>query len=1314
MAELIDQKFPSHALLPKHETGAISFLRKHPHSDGRGTVVAILDTGVDPGARGLQVTSDGKPKIIDIIDCCGSGDVEMTVVQASTDAEGKLSVKGPSGRTLLLNPSWANPTGVWRAGLKRSWELYSPNLVPVYAKQRKEAFEAQQSALVAGLARELAEWEQAHPSGPANDAETEAKAELAARLEAAKELMKGWEDPGLILDCLVWHDGSVWRAVVDSSETGDLRNLTPMTNYRLERQFSSFCGEKDYVNYSVNIYDEGRTLSIVTTVGSHGTHVAAIVGAHHPGNEELDGVAPGCQIVSLKIGDTRLKGEETGTGLTRAAAAIIEHGCDLANMSFGEAALAPNAGRWVELARDLLVRQRGLIFCSSAGNGGPALSTVGAPGGTTSGIISVGAYVSAAMQQAEYAMLERVPEQPYTWSSRGPTTDGDAGVTVLAPGGAITSVPQYTLQPSQLMNGTSMASPNACGNLALLVSGLKAAALPVTVPKIVRAIQNTAEPVEGTLGAGLLQVDRAWDYLQKYPDFPDYHCAFEATIPDLNNARGFYFREVHDTGRVTQAAIRVQPRFRDEETTRRLQYEGRVALTATAPWVRVPAFLLLNGGGRDFQVRVDPTALPEGLHYAEIQGHDAECPGRGPLFRVPVYVCKPLRVPAGNEAASARFEDVRMEKGRLERRYVENALVPEGAGWAEVTFRARSVQGSSLINLVLYQLSRHRRYSDHEFSSYYTLTVDKTWTERVRVIPGTAMELVLAQFWSSLGSSLVSVHIAFRGLQLCPAALPAPVAAGGGAGGDIVFLDATDVATRIDVRAAVRQEELAPTATLKFHRRHLRPAESVVRPLGARDLLPQGKQVYELLLTYKLKLAEAAAVTLRLPALQDWLYDAGVDSVLYMVFDGSKKLLGMGDVYVKTFQLGKGGSVVRVQLRHDEVPVLERLAHMVLVADTKLAKEASVPVYGTLPAAVAGKDAGAKRTLRVGERATLYLGRPEEGGFPKDAAAGDALVGELALEKKENGDPPAPATLVCSVPPAKVANKDKDKPPAAPEEPAPSAAAKLAEAVRDLKVSNLLKEPFKKDAEARGALAAELLAEHPNHVPLLLALLRVPLALESGTAKWGMGPAARAEVLAGAERVVAAVDPAALAAHFGTGLPAGDSKAKKAPPPPPRRGRPRPAPLTGRGACGQGREEAEKKKEALVEALAARCLALAAAALPGRPPRGGVARSDPFFEAFTEFTKWAPDSASDPRFLQVWIAKHRLAGHTGTALRAVTKAIGEGAGEPAEGDSPFARPSDRELHDWRAELLQELGWAHWTSTEASWALIRFPAAYPPF
>ena len=63
------------------------------------------------------------------------------------------------------------------------------------------------------------------------------------------------------------------------------------------------------------------------------------------------------------------------------------------------------------------------------------------------------------------------------------------------------------------MNGTSMASPCACGGLALLVSALKAEGQIVTPARVRRAVENTALGVGSaaadgvlTYGRGLLQV----------------------------------------------------------------------------------------------------------------------------------------------------------------------------------------------------------------------------------------------------------------------------------------------------------------------------------------------------------------------------------------------------------------------------------------------------------------------------------------------------------------------------------------------------------------------------------------------------------------------------------------------------------------------------------------------------------------------------------------------------------------------------------------------------------------------------------------
>ena len=119
----------------------------------------------------------------------------------------------------------------------------------------------------------------------------------------------------------------------------------------------------------------------------------------------------------------------------------------------------------------------------SAGNNGAGVNTVGDPG-VCGLVVSVGAYITAATWASNYGSTGPAADNLHPFSSRGPTEAGGFKPTVVAPGAAISTTPlwqpggpvagTYTLPPGySMLQGTSMASPQAAGAAALLVSAAK-------------------------------------------------------------------------------------------------------------------------------------------------------------------------------------------------------------------------------------------------------------------------------------------------------------------------------------------------------------------------------------------------------------------------------------------------------------------------------------------------------------------------------------------------------------------------------------------------------------------------------------------------------------------------------------------------------------------------------------------------------------------------------------------------------------------------------------------------------------------------
>ncbi len=117
--------FPADGMLPKAEIGADRSLASHPEADGRGITVAIFDTGVDPGAPGPVFMSDGRPKIVDLVDGLEAVMLDMSVVRQAKDGV----LKGLSGRALVDGRPRVPEERSGTSAIKPAFELFPGGLV---------------------------------------------------------------------------------------------------------------------------------------------------------------------------------------------------------------------------------------------------------------------------------------------------------------------------------------------------------------------------------------------------------------------------------------------------------------------------------------------------------------------------------------------------------------------------------------------------------------------------------------------------------------------------------------------------------------------------------------------------------------------------------------------------------------------------------------------------------------------------------------------------------------------------------------------------------------------------------------------------------------------------------------------------------------------------------------------------------------------------------------------------------------------------------------------------------------------------------
>lgn len=1009
MTSTVSSPFPLASLLPKNETRADKFLEDHPKYDGRGVKVAVFDTGIDPAAVGLSKTTTGELKILDLIDCTGSGDIKLVDIKTETvilNADAAVyEVKGLSGRQLKIPTSWVQKEGTWQLGLKRVYEVWPKDLVSRISKERKDKFIAEHHEYEAQAQVALSKLEIL--SDPSEE-QLEAKKDSEAQISALKSLQDDYHDQGPLYDCVVFRPKveteldktsptSLPWAVVDTTESGDVSSLTPLHAYSHNHQYGVF-SDASLMSYSINFYDED-ILSLNVVSGTHGTHVAGIIAANHPQNPTLNGIAPGAQLVSMKIGDTRLGSMETNQSFMRAMNEAIRLGVDIINISYGEDSSIANDGPLMNYMRDKVIRKHKITVVSSAGNNGPGYSTIGAPGGMTSSIISVGAWVSKAMATSQYALRDQAGDSAYTWSSRGPSIDGDKGVTIYAPGGAITCVPPYALNHSQLMNGTSMSSPSAAGGVALLLSGAKSEGAAYSPGLIKRALERTAVDVKDEFQVGLLNVPAAFD---------DIICGdgvYEDMYFDIKvngSKRGVIMREQLELQQEKVYNVEIKPFFDEIQTQKKFDFELFVTLKSDEPWIKHAQFVHLNHSGRTIQVTIDPSKLSAGLHITSITGHsDAS---QKPLFQIPITIVKPE---APVESKHLKF-DLQFIPGKIARKFL---TVPEGADGCTIqTFSQNVTTPIQLWTAVTqFQPNVRRTWTSEPFVQNLTSSEEAEHPSRtVKLVPGN-VEFCFAQFWSSVAeqSAKITITIDFHAIT--------------GDFGNVLSLQGGNSYKQIQVTSRTGVQDLQPKVRLDMIRKHLRPSSAAITSLGSRDVLEDSTRLYSMIMQYSITFARAGESQIILP-MSGTLYEDPWYSALVQVFDDQKNLVYFCTTYPEKHKFEKKTYTVLVELVHKDRAILEKMKDQLIAIESAIEKEITLDLYDSFLTVWDGPKADFKnKKLSKGQTTSFVVSTSAE--VPKEAAVGDLLVGTITLSKHKEIKKP----VTYAIPPAAIPKKEKDE-----------------------------------------------------------------------------------------------------------------------------------------------------------------------------------------------------------------------------------------------------------------------------------------------
>ena len=441
-------------------TNVPGFRAALPEADGRGVLIAILDSGLDPTVPGLDRTSTGEVKVLDLQDFSGEGRIG-------------LSPAVVAGDTVRLREHW-----VLGAGRLRALTTAQPILAGTLMEVR----------LGVGGAADL------NGSGTVVDT--------------------------LLVVVTRATDG--WVLFADTDGDGTLADERPVRDYRAGRETFGWHSGNRVSPYGVAVsFREGGgqepQLDLVFDNSGHGTHVAGIAGGHSLYRVDgFDGVAPGASLLGLKISNDARGGITVTGSIVQAVEYAIRQARSrrmplVINLSFGVGNEAEGEARIDAVLDSLLAENPDVIMTVSAGNDGPGLSTIGFPG-SAKRVISVGATYPGVFLPPTRSGRKQ-PDLMAFFSARGGDSDRP---DLVAPGLAYSTVVRWEIG-EEVKSGTSMAAPHVAGLAARLISALVAEGRGYTAESIRNALVGSAGPIgrnsRGDQGAGQPDLQGAWEIL---------------------------------------------------------------------------------------------------------------------------------------------------------------------------------------------------------------------------------------------------------------------------------------------------------------------------------------------------------------------------------------------------------------------------------------------------------------------------------------------------------------------------------------------------------------------------------------------------------------------------------------------------------------------------------------------------------------------------------------------------------------------------------------------------------------------------------